>query len=115
MTGSLEFLAFCDEAIGWLRRYFRKLEISEETLALELIDEIGPDGHFIDTRHTLRHVREDLVPTLSDRYDYRRWANMGSRTLQQRAVQRVREIITSHRAEPLSQQVAASLEAVVKK
>jgi len=85
MTGSLEFLAFCDEVIGWLRRYFRKLEISEETLALELIDEVGPDGHFIDARHTLRHVREDWVPTLSDRYDYRRWANMGSTTLQQRA------------------------------
>jgi trimethylamine--corrinoid protein Co-methyltransferase len=115
MTGSLEFLEFCDEVIGWLRRYFRKLEISEETLALELIDEVGPDGHFIDTQHTLRHVREDWVPTLSDRYDYRRWANMGSTTLQQRANQSVREIIASHRAEPLPREVAESLEAIVKK
>jgi len=101
MTGSLELVAFCDELIGWLRRYFRKLEISEETLALDLIHEIGPDGHFIEAKHTLRHVREDWRPTLSDRLDYRRWFDAGATTQQQRANDRVREIIENHRAEPL--------------
>jgi trimethylamine--corrinoid protein Co-methyltransferase len=43
MTGSLELVAFCDEIISWLRRYLRKLEISEETLALDLIHEVGPE------------------------------------------------------------------------
>jgi len=105
MTGSLELLAFCDELIGWLRRYLRKLEISEETLALDLIHEIGPDGHFIEARHTLRHVREDWRPTLSDRLDYRRWFDGGATTLQQRANDRVREIIENHRAEPLPDDV----------
>ncbi len=101
MTGSLELVAFCDELIGWLRRYFRKLEISEETLALDLIHEIGPDGHFIEAKHTLRHVREDWRPTLSDRLDYRRWFDAGAMTLQQRANDQVRKIIENHRAEPL--------------
>jgi trimethylamine--corrinoid protein Co-methyltransferase len=114
-TGSLEFLAFCDEVIGWLRRYFRKLEISEETLALDLIHEIGPDGHFIDTRHTVRHVREDWVPTLSDRLDHRRWVAKGATTLQQRANQKAREIIESHQAEPLPGDVVQSIESVVKR
>jgi len=58
MTGSLELVVFCDEMVGWLRRYLRKLDISEETLALDLIHEVGPDGHFLETEHTLRHVRE---------------------------------------------------------
>jgi trimethylamine--corrinoid protein Co-methyltransferase len=114
-TGSLEFLAFCDEVIGWLRRYFRKLEISEETLALDLIHEIGPDGHFVDTVHTLRHVREDWVPTLSDRYNHHRWAAKGATTLQQRANQRVREIIESHRAAPLPRVLVKSIESVVER
>ena len=113
MTGSLEFLAFCDEVIGWLRRYFRKLEISEETLVLDLIHEIGPDGHFVDTVHTVRHVREDWVPTLFDRYDYRRWAAQGATALQQRANQKVREIIESHQAAPLPKSVVESVEAIV--
>ena len=112
-TGSLEFLMFCDELIGWLRRYFRKLEISEETLALDLIHEVGPDGHFIDTEHTLRHVREDWVPTLSDRYNHYRWAAKGATTIQQRANQKVREIIQNHRAEPLPGDVRESIESVI--
>jgi trimethylamine--corrinoid protein Co-methyltransferase len=112
-TGSLEFLMFCNEVIGWLRRYFRTLEISEETLALDLIHKVGPDGHFIDSQHTLRHVREDWVPSLFDRLDYHRWAARGATTLQQRANRKVREIIESHRAEPLPAGVQESIESVI--
>ena len=115
MTGSLELVAFCDEIIGWLRRYLRKVEISEETLALDLIHEIGPDGHFVETRHTLRHVREDWRPTLFDRFNYHRWAAEGATTLQRRANQKVREIIEKHRAEPLPKDVVESIQAVIGK
>jgi trimethylamine--corrinoid protein Co-methyltransferase len=110
MTGSLELVAFCDEIIGWLRRYLRKLEISEETLALDLIHEVGPDGHFIETRHTLRHVREDWRPTLLDRFSYHRWAAEGATPLQGRANHKVREIIENHRAEPLPEDVIKEIE-----
>jgi trimethylamine--corrinoid protein Co-methyltransferase len=113
MTGSLEFLAFCDEIIGWLRRYLRKLEISEETLALDLIHEVGPDGHFIDTKHTLHHVREEWVPTLMDRQNYQRWAANGATTLHQRASRRVRDILANHRAESLPEAVLQAMESMI--
>jgi trimethylamine--corrinoid protein Co-methyltransferase len=113
MTGSLEFVAFCDELIGWLRRYLRRLEISEETLALDLIHDIGPDGHFMETRHTLRHVREDWCPTLFDRLDCYRWAVQGATTLQQRANRKVRTILEHHRAPPLPPSVVQAIEGVV--
>jgi len=113
MTGSLELVAFCDELIGWLRRYLRSLEINEETLALDLIHEVGPDGHFLDTEHTLRHVRENWRPRLLDRLDYHRWAADGAKTLEQRANQRVRDILESHRAEPLPDDVLAAIQAVI--
>ena len=110
---SAEMMVFCDEIISWLRRYLRKLEISEESLALDLIHEVGADGHFLEAKHTLRHVREDWIPTVSDRCSYHRWAAEGATTLQRRANQRVREIIESHRAEPLSTDVAQAVQAIV--
>jgi trimethylamine--corrinoid protein Co-methyltransferase len=113
MTGSLELVLFCDEIIGWLRRYLRKLDISEETLALDLIHEVGPDGHFLETEHTLRHVREDWLPTVSDRFAYHRWAAEGATTLQQRANQAVREVIGNHRAAPLPRDVVKRINAVI--
>jgi trimethylamine--corrinoid protein Co-methyltransferase len=112
-TGCLEFLAFCDDLIGWLRRYLRKLEISEETLALDLIHQVGPDGHFIDRKHTLHHVREEWVPALMDRNNYQRWAADGGTTLQERANCRVREVLAGHRAEPLPQEITQAIEAML--
>jgi trimethylamine--corrinoid protein Co-methyltransferase len=113
MTGSFEFLLFCDELIGWLRRYLSKLEISEDTLALDLIHEIGPDGNFVESRHTLQHVRDDWVPTLMDRNNYLRWQSEGGTTLQERANRKVRGILAAHRAEALPDGVLQQLEAVV--
>ncbi|MEJ2735414.1 MAG: trimethylamine methyltransferase family protein [Anaerolineae bacterium] len=113
MTGCLEFVTFCDEVIGWLRRYFRRLTIDRETLALDLIHQIGPDGHFVDTDHTLHHVREDWVPTLMDRFDYYRWEAKGATTLQERANRKVHALLDSHRAEPLPGDVIDALNAIV--
>ena len=112
-TGSLELVAFCDELIGWLKRYFRNLEISEETLALDLIHEVGPDGQFVEAAHTLRHVRDDWVPTLMDRNNYYRWEALGGTTLQQRANDRVRSILEHHRAPSLPESVRDRLESIV--
>jgi trimethylamine---corrinoid protein Co-methyltransferase len=112
-TGSLELIVLCDELIGWLRHYLCRLEISEETLALDLIHAIGPDGNFVESRHTLEHVRESWAPRLLDRRNYQRWAADGAQTLQQRANQKVQEILQSHRAERLPQDVEAALAAIV--
>lgn len=109
MTGSLEFLYFNNEIIGWLKQYLHKVEINEETLALDLIHEIGPDGNFLEAEHTFKHVREYWQPTILDRLDYSRWADQGSRTLQERANDKVKEIIVDHHADPLPESVVQKL------
>jgi trimethylamine--corrinoid protein Co-methyltransferase len=91
----------------------RNLEISEETLALDLIHEVGPDGNFLETAHTLRHVRGDWQPGLFDRLDFNRWASEGKSTLGDRANQKAKEIITNHRAVPLPGDIIKRLDAIV--
>jgi len=111
MTGSLEFVHFNNEVIGWLKKYFERMEINEDTLALNLIHEIGPDGDFIETEHTFKHVREDWQPTIFDRLDFSRWTERGSKTLQERANKKVKEVIENHRADPLPEDVIQKLNA----
>ena len=113
MTGSLELVVFCNEVIEWIKRYWQPFEITKESLALDLIHATGPDGHFLETDHTLRHVREAWVPALFDRSDYERWSSNGGLTLQQKANQKVLEIIRVHRAEPLPRQVQERLADIV--
>jgi trimethylamine--corrinoid protein Co-methyltransferase len=93
LTGSLELVVICDEIISWLKAFMKGLEISAETLALDLIHEHALKGDFLETAHTLRHVREDWQPRLVDRHNYDQWAGGGSTSMGDRAVAKVDEIL----------------------
>jgi trimethylamine--corrinoid protein Co-methyltransferase len=113
MTGCLELVVFSDEIVEWIKRYWQPMEINAETLALDVIHDVAPDGHFLETAHTLKHFRELWAPTLFDRTDFETWASRGKVTLQQKANQKVKEIIASHRAESLPSDVKARLDDIV--
>jgi trimethylamine--corrinoid protein Co-methyltransferase len=109
LTGSLELMVLCDELIGWLRRYLRDIEVSEESLALAAIREAGPDGDFLATEDTVARLREDWQPGLFDRAGYESWQEAGGTTLEQRANRKVQAILREHRPDPLPEQVRAEL------
>jgi trimethylamine--corrinoid protein Co-methyltransferase len=115
MSSSLAQLVICDELIGWLRTSLSEVEINDETLALDLIDAVGPDGHFTESDHTLVHFRERWYPTLIERHDYQSWLAGGGQDLGRRAAARVDEILEEHQPEPLPTAVRNRLRDVVQR
>jgi trimethylamine--corrinoid protein Co-methyltransferase len=113
LTFSFAQLAICDDLVGWIEAFVKGVEVSGETLALETIAQAGPRGHYLDKEHTRRHVRELWRPRLLERDDYRTWASKGSKTLAQRAAERVEKILKEHRPEPLPQEVRGRLRRIV--
>lgn len=101
LTASLEMVVAMDEVIGMLKHIMRGIEVNEETIALDLIDEIGPGGHFMATDHTLRHYKENWYPSIFDRWNLSGWEEKGRKTLAQRANEKVRDIIEDYRPQPL--------------
>jgi len=115
MTGSLELVVYCNEVISWLKGYFKKPEITEETLALDLIHDIGPDGFFLEAEHTYRHVFQGWSPTLLDRKSYTQWAEEGKTSLQIRANHLAKEILHNHQVEPLPTSVSDQLKSIAQR
>jgi len=113
MTNSIEQVVICDELIAYTKHFMRGLEVSEETLALDLIHQIGPDGDFLSTEHTLKHYREDWYPKLFDRNNYDTWQRKGAKTLRQRAREKALKILETHQPEPLPAEVQQQLDAIV--
>jgi trimethylamine--corrinoid protein Co-methyltransferase len=113
LAGSLAQLVICDEILGWLEHFVCGVVIDENTLALDLIDEMGPDGQYLSCDHTLKHYRERWYPSLFDRDNCDGWLGKGGKTLQERAAERVNQIISKHQAEPLAQEVAEGIHEVV--
>jgi trimethylamine--corrinoid protein Co-methyltransferase len=103
LTGSLAQLAICDEIASWIHVSRAPVAIDDEALALDLVDEVGPDGSFLETQHTLDHYREHWYPTLVDRGNRSQWLARGGLTLGERAARRVDQLLASHQAPPLSE------------
>ena len=115
LMGSLELLVICDEIIGWIKRFMEGFKVDENTLALDEINRVGPDGHFLESNHTLRHFRDDWYPQLMDRGNHESWIEAGAKTLNQRAKEKVENILESAQPQILSEEVQKKVHAVVKR
>jgi trimethylamine--corrinoid protein Co-methyltransferase len=113
MTCSCEMIVICDEIIGAVRRLLGGIELTPETLALDVIDEVGPGGDFLSTDHTLRHYKECWYPSLFDRFSYQSWTEAGRPEAIARARQAARDAITNHRPEPLPEATRETLHSLV--
>lgn len=112
---SLAQLVICDEILGWLEHYLRGVDVSDEALAVDLIDQIGPDGQYLDSDHTRAHFRERWYPNLVNRDNYDNWFAKGGKTLEQRAAERVEAILAEHKPDPLPEDVAQAVHAIVER
>jgi trimethylamine--corrinoid protein Co-methyltransferase len=111
-TGSLELLVIADEMVSWLKRYLQGPVINEETLAMEVIHENALKGDFLQTDHTLRHVREGWRPGLLDRRAYDRWVAAGATSMRRRAAERIEAILGSEPAAILSRDTQNSVHSI---
>jgi trimethylamine--corrinoid protein Co-methyltransferase len=113
LTTSYQQLVVMDEVVGMVARFMEGVEVTEETMALDVIDQVGPGGHFLGEEHTLKHFRKNWLPTLLDRTNYTAWCESGKLTLGDRAAARARELLEKHKPAPLPAEVAGRLAAIV--
>lgn len=97
LTGSIFQTVMMDEAIGYSRRITRGIEVNEETLAVDVIHNVGPDGHYLREPHTRRHFKDEFwYPNMTDRRNYEEWDMMGRSTMRDRVIARTHEILETH-------------------
>jgi trimethylamine--corrinoid protein Co-methyltransferase len=115
LCGSLAQLVICNEIGGWIETMMAPVEVNDETMAIDLIDEIGPDGQFLGTDHTLKYFRDRWFPEVFEHGNYDQWKAAGGKSLGERAVDRVKKILAEHRPEPLPKEIAQQVRAVVQR
>jgi trimethylamine--corrinoid protein Co-methyltransferase len=114
MTGSVFQLAMMDEAIGYARRITRGIEVNEDTLAVDVIHDVGPNGHYLREKHTRRHYKTEFwYPKLCDRRNYEEWEMMGSQTMGDRVIARVQDILATHEPTPIKPETAQVIQEVL--
>ncbi|MBE9507827.1 MAG: trimethylamine methyltransferase family protein [Chloroflexi bacterium] len=106
-TIAYEQFVIDNDLLGMAMRAVRGIEVSDETLALDAIDRVGPGGHYLVDEHTLRYMRtEHYYPSaVFDRQGREMWEEAGATDAWTRAKEIARRILAEHRPELLDPQV----------
>lgn len=74
------------DLLQMVQEFLQPLDCSEDALAFEAIEDVGPAGHFFATDHTQSRYRDAFYsPVLSDWRNYESWEEAGSPDAMQKA------------------------------
>jgi len=105
-----------NDAVNIIGRYIEGFEINANTIAMELIQEVGPSpGSYLGKKHTRENWKQEYyVPKVFDRLSYQDWERSGKKSVLDKAKERVEEILLTHKPKPLTSQEEKSIESILK-
>jgi trimethylamine---corrinoid protein Co-methyltransferase len=100
--GSAEMLVICNEMARMIKYLLRGVKVSEDTLALDVIREMGHGGNFLTHDHTASFFRKELYfPQLFRRLSIDKWEEQGAKSILEEAHQKVQEVLSAAGPAPL--------------
>ncbi len=116
ISGSLESLVMADEIIGMVRNIVKGVQVDDESLAVDIIDKVGPGGNFLTEDHTFKNFKKEFwIPRDIDRDIYRKWSTKGKTTYGERLRARAKQMLQESQPEKLSDDVLQELRGLVDK
>ncbi len=116
MAASFEELIIDDEVCRAVLKEVQGIEVNDETLAVDVIDKVGPGGHYLAEKHTLKHFNDVLFfPELTDRNSYDAWKKAGGKSMIKRAREKAEKILKDHWPTPLDKDVQKEISEIIRK
>ena len=109
---SPELMVLHDEIIGMVKVFMEGVNINDETLALDLIDRVGPGRGYLAEKHTREHFRRFWVPKFLDRTALPPGQTESADPCEERLNRRTREIMETHQPEPLAEDMEREIRKV---
>ena len=109
-TLSYEKMVADNDSVGMALRAVKGVETNQDTIATEVIEEVGPAGHYLDKEHTVKHVRNEFYfPSLADRNPRSVWESEGSKDALTRAHEEAKRILSEHKPLGFSEDMEKTL------
>jgi trimethylamine--corrinoid protein Co-methyltransferase len=111
---SPNYLVLNNEVLHMVNQYMGGIPVNSDTLAVDLIDRVGPGGHFLEQEHTMQHFRDIWYSELFDRANYDDWFKKGARHFKERLREQTRKLMDLETAS-LPAEIAKELDRMEKK
>jgi trimethylamine--corrinoid protein Co-methyltransferase len=102
MGASLSKIILDTEVITIARRYLAPVRTDREALSVDVIDDVGPGGTFLENMHTLKNFRSEfLTESLFRSVDYEKWKSMKKRVVVHLAREKALQLIDTYERPPM--------------
>jgi trimethylamine--corrinoid protein Co-methyltransferase len=113
-TASLEQLVIDDDIYERILRMCEGIRVDRDTLGLEVITSVGPQGHFLVEPHTLKYLRQEFRHSaLATRLNPEAWVEAGGKDISERAAESVQAILKDRPERLLEGRVLSELNHLV--
>lgn len=116
VMGSFAQIVCDNEIAASVRRLRKGFEITEDSLAVDVISSIMRGTHnFLGQKHTMRYLRggEVLLTTLAERGSWENWEAHGRQGMAERAQFEAMNILQNHQVPPLSDDQERELDEIL--
>lgn len=111
LRASYEKMVLDADLLSMVAEFLTPMTVDDETLAVEVINEVGPGGHFFGVGHTQSRYRNAFyAPMISDWRNFESWAEAGSPTADQKAAELVATLLESYEPPALADDRRAELD-----
>lgn len=108
---SLSMLVLQHEIIRYIERLVRGVDVTDDTLAVDVIKEGMQAGSFLGLEHTVSHFRKELwFPQLLDRRYWDGWVSDGRQDMAARCRAMKDRVLREHLPEPLDDETQKAMD-----
>lgn len=103
-------LVISNDIIKMVRRCLSGIDINDETLAVDIIHNVGSGGNFLMEAHTMQHMRtEQSTPGIFNRKMRYAWEEAGSKDIAEVSREKAIDILENYEPTPLSDRTKEEL------
>ena len=106
-------LVMDNEFAGMIKHAVNGIPVNDETLSVDIINEVGPFKDFISHESTFKYMRSQSQPMLIDRRVRDDWADMGGTSMYEKAWEKARDLLANYETQPLPETVCGELRSIV--
>ncbi len=107
---SPEFMVLAHDIVDSIHHFMKGIPVTNETLAIDLIDQIGPGGHYLTQEHTMDNFKRIKYSELFDRSIYAKWEEAGSKKFEERLQALTLKKMVEHQPRLLSKEIIKELD-----
>ena len=114
MTFSYEQLIIDNEIAGMVNRVLKGVRVTDESLAVDIINKVGPAGAFLGQKHTVKYMKTDQSRAkIFDRKMRSTWEANGSVSINDKVNKIAQEIINEHQPMPIEKDVLDQFKVII--